>query len=212
MNKYYINELKNECTYLELRIFSFLECEEKIKKITEILNFLNFHHFLINLTMLYHESMRAENMVEHQNTASLTIDLRDDKFRFKYWDGAKTYWTYHLQDLFNILIEGREEFIKLSNKYDPVTKVLFNFKDNHFDQINRITYKYYPSDVVEILYEIQFVDSIKEQHLEDGLLKEIYEVINDLELKNLKIDIDYTFRPKCIPCQKRRERENAQLN
>ena len=55
MNKYYINELKNECTYLELRIFSFLECEEKIKKITEILNFLNFHHFLINLTMLYQE-------------------------------------------------------------------------------------------------------------------------------------------------------------
>ena len=83
-NKYFINELGIEATYLELRIFSYLECEEKIKKITEILNFLNSHGFITNLTMLYHSMMRAENMIEHQGVPSLTIDLRDEKFRFKY--------------------------------------------------------------------------------------------------------------------------------
>lgn len=211
MNKYYITELGNNCTYLELRIFSFLECEEKIKKITEVLNFLNVHNFLTDLTMLYNGEMRAENVYEHQGKASLTIDLRDDKFRFKYWDGAATHWTYHTQDLFNILVKGREDYIKLSEKYKPVTKLLFAFRSDHFDQINRVTFTYYPSDDVDILYEIQFAESIKEQHGEDALLKEIYKQINDLELKDLKIDIDYDFSKKCLPCEKRRQ-ENARSN
>ena len=43
-NKYFINELGVEVTYLELRIFSYLECEEKIKKITEILKNERLNH------------------------------------------------------------------------------------------------------------------------------------------------------------------------
>ena len=139
--------------------------------------------------------------------------MRDDKFRFKYWDGAKTYWTYHLEDLFKSLIDGRDDFIQLSNKYAPVTDFLFNFKNIHSDQIYRLTYRYYPSDEVDVLYEVKFAEALKEQHLEDSLLKEMYEGINDLNIIDLRIDIDYGFQKECSPCQKaKQERENAQSN
>ena len=71
MNKYYINELNTEATYLELRILTYVECEKKITIITKILNFLNSHNFLTNLTMLYHTAMRSENLLERQDTTSL---------------------------------------------------------------------------------------------------------------------------------------------
>lgn len=214
MNKYYINELGRECTYIELRIFSYIECEEKIKKLTEIFNFLNFHDFLVNLTMLYHEEMRSENMIEHQGVASLTIDLRDESFRFKYWDGSKTYWTYHTQDLFNVLIEGRNEFAALSAKYEPITDLLFNYRNQHQNIIHKLTYKYFPSDNIDVLYEIQFDQSLQESHLEDQYLKEIYNQINDLNLNDISIDVDYTFKTKCSPCEAaaKRRKENERSN
>lgn len=214
MNKYHIKELGRDCTYIELRIFSYIECEEKIRKLTEIFNFLNFHDFLVNLTMLYHKEMRAENMIERQDVASLTIDLRDDKFRFKFWDGAKTYWTYHTDDLFNILIEGRREFIALSEKYSPVTKALSDFKDKN-DVIFGLSYKYFPTDGIDIRYDILFDQSLKENHGEDQYLKQIYDEIDSLGLKDISIDIDYGFQAHCSPCEearKRRERQNEEFN
>lgn len=213
MNKYYIQELKRECTYIELRIFSYIECDEKIKKLTEIFNFLNFHDFLVNLTMLYHEEMRSENMIEHQGVASLTIDLRDEKFRFKYWDGAKTYWTYHVEDLFNVLIEGRKEFAALSEKYQPVTDALFDLEDQ-YDSIFGMTYKFFPSDGIDIRYDIMFDHQLRESHGEDRYLKKIYDTINSLEIQDARIDIDYGFKAHCSPCEeaRRRREQNEKLN
>ena len=153
MNKYYINELNTEATYLELRILTYVECEKKITIITKILNFLNSHNFLTNLTMLYHTAMRSENLLERQDTTSLSIDMRDEKFRFKYWDGSKTYWAYHLNDLFDILIEGREEYRQLVEKYNDVTVALLSAKQKH-PEIDNITYNYYPSDDIDIQYDI----------------------------------------------------------
>ena len=205
MSKYHIQELGRECTYIELRIFSYIECEEKIKKLTEIFNYLNFHDFLVNLTMLYHKDMRAENMVERQGVASLTIDLRDERFRFKYWDGAKTYWTYHTEDLFNVLVEGRKEFLALSDKYTPITNALLDFKDQQ-EAIFGLTYKYFPADGIDIRYDILFDESLKEGHGEDQYLKQIYDKINSLDIQDIRIDVDYNFKRHCSPCEEARKR------
>ena len=211
--KYQINELGTEATYIELRIFTYIECEEKINIITKILNFFNNHDFVTNLTMLYHVNMRAENMVEKQNCASLTLDMRDEKFRFKYWDGSKTYWAYHIKDLFDILLEGRNKHSELVEKYKKLTIYIFEFKEQYKDAINRLTYKYYPSDDVDILYEIQFDTDMKEQQAKtDMILKELYEKISKYISDDMKIDIDYTFKTKCIPCQKAKERRESAKN
>lgn len=210
VNKYFINELGVTATYLELRIFSYLECEEKIKKITEILNFLNHHNFITNLTMLYHSMMRAENMVEHQGVPSLTIDLRDDKFRFKYWDGAKTYWTYHTSDLFIALIHGREDFTALSNTYAPLTRLLFDLKEEYNEDIVSVQYEFYPTGFnVDILYTLKLSSEVKEKNTANLILKRIYDKINTLDNVNtLKFDIDYSFKEKCIACEKAKEKHN----
>lgn len=210
-NKYFIQELGVEATYLELRIFSYLECEEKIKKITEILNFLNHHNFITNLTMLYHSMMRAENMVEHQGVASLTIDLRDDHFRFKFWDGACTYWTYHIDDLFDSLLQGRKDFITLTDTYQDLNNLLFNFQKQYPNDILSIRYKYYPTGFnVDILYELQLSPEVKERNTTNLILKRIYDKINDLDnLKNLNFDIDYFFKKKCTACEKAKEQQNG---
>ena len=187
MNKYYINELNTEATYLELRILTYVECEKKITIITKILNFLNSHNFLTNLTMLYHTAMRSENLLERQDTTSLSIDMRDEKFRFKYWDGSKTYWAYHLNDLFDILIEGREEYRQLVEKYNDVTVALLSVKQKH-PEIDNIIYNYYPSDDIDIQYDIQFVSDMKGNSAQiDMILKEMFDYIPQNE--DFKIDI-----------------------
>ncbi len=209
-NKYFINELGIEVTYLELRIFSYLECEEKIKKITEILNFLNNHNFVTNLTMLYHSMMRAENMVEHQGVMSLTIDLRDNKFRFKFFDGATTYWTYHIDDLFECLLQGRKDFITLVDTYQDLNTLLLNFQKKYPNDILSIRYKYYPPGFnVDILYELQLSQKVKENNTTNLILKKIYDEISQLNNVNiLSFDIDYIFKEECIACQKTKEKEN----
>ena len=151
MNKQIIEALNNETTYLEFRILTYLECEEKMKKITQIINFLKQNNFLINLSVVYFNNLRAENMPEQKNIPSLSIDMRDDKFRFKYFDGAKIYWTYHLSDLFDVLLSGREEFSNFINKYEPITNLLFRIKDENKD-IKLVRYKYYPKSDIDISF------------------------------------------------------------
>ena len=211
MNKYYIKELGTETTYLELRILTYMECEQKITILTKILNFLNSHSFLTNLTMMYHTAMRSENLIEHQDKASLSIDMRDEKFRFKYWDGSKTYWAYHLDELFNALVEGREEYKELIDKYSETTLLLLGTKHKYSDKIERITYNYYPSDDVDIEYDIQFVKAMEDNKAQvDLILKEVFNYIPQNE--NLKINIIYSFKKPCIPCQKKKEKENGKSN
>jgi len=207
--KYFVDELGAPASYIELRILTYIECEKKIEKITEILNFLNNKNFVTNLSMLYHTNMRAENMVEQQNVASLTIDLRDEKFRFKYWDGSQTYWTYHTIDLFDILVEGRKDHENLVAKYEDLTRYIFDFRAKNNDTINRVTYKYYPVEKVDIMYEIQFDTHMKDEQAQvDMILKELFEGISERATEDMAIDVDYTFREKCIPCQKAREQQN----
>lgn len=209
-NKYFINELGIEATYLELRIFSYLECEEKIKKITEILNFLNSHGFITNLTMLYHSMMRAENMIEHQGVPSLTIDLRDEKFRFKYWDGAVNYWLYHTSDLFTCLINGRQSFEELVNTYAPLTKLLYDFQKKYDDDLVSFTFQYHPVGFeVDILYELQLSEKVKENNTANLVLQRIYNEVSQLDnVNSLSFDIDYKFKEKCSSCEKAKERRN----
>ena len=78
MNKYFIQEYGSEMTLIELRICAFLCCEGRIKKITEILNYLNMNNFITNLVLMYDDSIRAENIQEFDGVQSLTIDIRDD--------------------------------------------------------------------------------------------------------------------------------------
>lgn len=209
-NKYFINELGVEATYLELRIFSYLECEEKIKKITEILNFLNNHGFITNLTMLYHSMMRAENMIEHQGVPSLTIDLRDEKFRFKYWDGATNHWLYHVSDLFVCLIHGRQTFEELVDTYAPLTHLLYDFKAKYDEDVIDITFQYYPTGFnVDICYELKLSQKVKDNNTVGIILQRIYEEINKLDnIHSLSFDIDYSFKEKCIACEKAKEKHN----
>lgn len=197
--------MNESSTYIELRILTYLECEEKMKKITYILNFLQRHNFLVNLTVIYYNALRSENMPEQQDVPSLTIDMRDEKFRFKFWDGSKVYWVYHLENLFNVLIDGRTEFLQLVNKYKPVTDLLFNLKN---ENIKNIRYQYYPSSNIEIQYTVQFIKDAENKNVANFIMKDIFEQINDLKLNDLYMDIDYTFEKECIPCQKKKKEQN----
>ena len=209
MNKYDIKEINSECTYLELRILSYLECEAKMKKITEILNFLARNNFLVNLTRVYYYPVKSEFYSEKYDVQSLTIDLQDDKFRFKYWDGATTYWTYHTQDLFKILIKGRNDFDSLVSKYKPITDLLFDIKEEKTGVIKWVRYKYYPEEDVDILYELEFRKHVEGTDILDNVLNYIHNRINDLGLKDLNMTIDYSFDTECLPCQKAKEAQNA---
>ena len=40
------------------------------------------------------------------------------------------------------------------------------------------------------------------------ILKELFEGISERATEGMAIDVDYSFREKCIPCQKAREQQN----
>lgn len=216
MNTYFINEYGKDMTYLELRLCAILDCPGRIKKITEILNFLNIHNFLTNLVVAYDDTMRSENFEEKSDIASLSIDVRDDKFRFKYWNGSETIWTFHTQDLFDSLISGREDYAKIYAKYYPVTTVIKNMQDKFRNSIKRITYRYYPQHEVEMIYHLVFTQEIQETHAENSLLEMINKEIIMLGsevTQDLKFSIDFSFdEGQCIPCQKAKEEREKNVN
>lgn len=212
MKTYYIEERNMEMTYIELRLLLYAECRLKTEKITEILNFLNYNGFINHLTMFYPEDMRAENIPERQNIMSLTIDMRDDKLRFKFWNGATTMWLFHVEDLFNALDTGRREFSELYDKYKPVTDTLFNFQKKWSTSIEEISYQYYPESDIELVYNIVFVDEVRKTNyatiILDKINKEIVMLGKDVT-KDLNFHIKYTYKEVgCSPCeQARKERE-----
>ena len=143
MRTYYIEEKQMEMTYLNLRLLLFVDCDLKYKKITELLNYLNSKGFLVNLTAFYCENVTSESYLEGQDIMSLSIDMVNDKMRFKFWNGASTFWLYHLSDVYDALDTGRNEFSQLYDKYEPVTEVLFDFKRRWRTSIQHISYQYY---------------------------------------------------------------------
>ena len=212
MNSYHIVERNMDMTYIELRILMEVECPLKSEKITQILNFLNNNGFLNHLTIFATENLRAENMPEREDVMSLTIDMRDDKLRFKFWNGASTMWLFHTQDLFDALDTGREEFAELYDKYEPITELLLDFRKRWNTSIYRISYKYNPNSDVEMLYNIIFTDDVKQTHYASKILykidKEIKMLGEDIT-QGLKFNIEHSYQEiRCSLCeQKRRERE-----
>lgn len=222
MNKYVIKEIGDKsCTYLELRILMYVECDKKMNLITDILNFLNYNAFITNLTVFYYineeTQIRSENYPEIQGVSSLSIDLRDDKVRFKFWDGSKNFWAYHREDLYNCMLEGREEFMSLYNKCEPITNVIFEMKNKYNRDILHVSYKYYPDDSdLDILYNIKFSQYIKDHNMENRMLQDINNEISLLGsdiLNNIKFRIEYNFEEHgCSPCEEARRKREAGQN
>lgn len=222
MNKYTIKELDDKsCTYLELRILMYIECEKKMNIITDVLNFLNYNSFFTNLTTFYYindeNQIRSENFPERQGVSSLSMDLRDDKIRFKFWDGSKIFWAYHREDLYACMLEGREEFMSLSDKCAPVTDAIFTIKNKFDRDILHVSYKYYPDNTdLDILYHVKFSEYIKEHKMENRMLEDINNEISLLGedvLNNIKFRIDYSFdEHHCSPCEEARKKREAEQN
>lgn len=217
MKSYFIEERNMNMTYIELRLLLFVDCQLKYEKITSILNFLNTHGFINHLTMMYSENMRAENISERDNVMSLTIDMRNDKMRFKFWNGATTMWVFHTQDLFDALDTGREKFSELYDKYEPITELLFNFKKRWVTSIHHISYSYHPELENEITYDIVFTQEVKDTNYGNKILNKINKEISMLGkdvTDGLRFDINFSYQDVgCTPCeQRRKEREKNEKN
>ena len=66
MKSYFIEEKDAEMTYIELRLLLMIDCDLKYDKITEILNYLNNHRFIIDLTTLSINSIPPEQFLEKE--------------------------------------------------------------------------------------------------------------------------------------------------
>lgn len=219
MNSYYIKKSTNEYIYLKLRILTKLECDLKIEKISTILEFLEFSGFIPHLSKIYDDfehNPSPENIEEEPDIPSLTIDMRKNhKMRFKYWDGSKTYWVYHLDDLYNVIIEGYNEFKQLFDKYKDVTDTIFLIQES--EDIIDIRYQYYPEDErdLDILYTYTFSQKIKNNNSENQILKKVYDAIQSLNLQDVNFAIDFNYEEtKCSPCEeaRRKREENERKN
>ena len=143
--------------------------------------------------------------------SSLQHQFGINKFRFKYWNGSQIFWTYHFADLTKVLVQGRESFTDLINKYQPITDLLFYIRDNN-ENIKFVRYKYYPISEIDIEYEVQFFTEAEDKNIADIVMKDIFNQVNDLQLDDLKMDINYSFEKECIPCQKAKEKQNEREN
>lgn len=217
MNSYFIKELDADMTYIELRILTYLDCKLKIEKIRSILDFLQVHKFLVNLTRLDGEDtlddlIVAEHHYERKNIMSITIDVHNDKLRFKFWNGISTQWFYHTEDLLNALDTGREKFSELYDKYEPVTDILLDFKRRWSTSIFHISYNYLTDTDYDIVYHIVFYEEVKKVNYVNRLLEKINNEIIMLGkdiTDGLKFKIEHSFQTSgCKPCEAaKRERE-----
>ena len=200
MKSYFIEEKDAEMTYIELRLLLMIDCDLKYDKITEILNYLNNHRFIIDLTTLSINSIPPEQFLEKENVMSLTIDMLNNKLRFKFWNGASTQWLYHLYD-----------------KYQPLTEILYDFANRWKTSVHRISYRYYPvdDDTVDVVYHFVFTQDVEDANYAGKLLKKINDEIislgNDIT-NDLKFKIEHSFQGSgCAPCEKaRKERERLE--
>lgn len=213
--------------YIKIRILTQIECEIKLKKISGILEFLTLNGFIPHLDFIYYNFQNEEYQAEPENIneiadiPSLSIDMRNHKLRFKYWDGSKIYWVYHIEDLFNIIKEGHNEYKKLYNKYLDITEIIFNAKKQFDDDIISVSYEYYPTDKdLDILYFIIFSKKVKENNTESKMLENITKNISSLgeeKLQDVNFAIDFDYEnTSCTPCEEARrkreqnERKNAE--
>ena len=189
MGIYYINEYSDEMSLIELRLGGIKDCELYVQKVTEILDFLRFHGFMAHLTVLFDDDKSAEDFLEFTDIPSLTIEICDGKFRFKYWNGKETIWTFHINDLFDALLNKRQEYVVLYTRYGAVTDIIMDAKNNFRTCIRRISYRYAVSEDVDIEYLIVFTPSAEGMH--EKILQQIHNRINDLNMLDLKYIINY---------------------
>ena len=209
MRTYYIEEKKMDMTYLNLRLLLSLDCDLKYKKINRLINFLNNKGFIVNLSIVNPE-LTSIYMKEETDIMSLTIEMNNDKMQFKFWNGISALWLYHLDDLFDALETGRNTFSELYDKYEPVTSILFDFKNKWKTSVYSISYNYHPeNDDVDLKYHIVFFEEVKNTKYTNKLLKKIENEINMLGedvTKDLNFRIEHSFRTTgCLPCQKAKE-------
>lgn len=210
--KNFIKERDKEMTYLELRILTMIDCKPKHEKITELINFLKRNDFLCNLTYML-EDAKSDNFTEFNNRMSISVDLINEKLRFKFWNGASTQYLYHVSDLCNALDTGREEFTELYDKYEPVTEALYEFARKWQNSIYSISYDYL-ADKFDIIYTVTFTQDVKERDYTNIMLskmsKEIEKLGTDVT-KDLNFKLIHEFKSTCTPCeQARKERERRE--
>lgn len=214
MNSYYIKERNMEMNYIELRFLMEFDCDLKIEKITEILTFLNKKGFISNL-VAFRTDIRSEDIFEKEDVMSLTIDTRNKKMRFKFWNGMSTMWLFHIVDLFDALDTGREKFASLYDKYEPITDIILSFKKRWSTSIDRISYQYY-TDNADIVYNIIFTNEVRHHQYADVILKKINKEIDIFKEDNsnneFKFKIEYSYNDTvCTPCEAKK-RENLNEN
>lgn len=216
MNTYYIKERNMDMTYIELRLLLYVDCPLKYEKITKILNFLNNNGFLAHLTIFYSEDMRAENIPEKEDVMSLTIDMRKDTLRFKFWNGIAIMWLFHTDDLLDALSTGREKFSEIYDKYEPVTEVLFNFKKRWSTSIYHISYEYPLYSDVDVIYNIIFTKEVEKSNFANKLLEKINKEIIMLghEITDgLKFELQHSYKKVgCSACEEARKRREENEN
>lgn len=211
MKTYYIEEKQKEMTYIELRLLLLIDCEEKQDRINKIVNYLLVHNFISNLVTLFPD-VDAEGFSEQKDVMSLTIDIVNGKMRFKFWNGMSTFWLYHVDDVFDVLDFGRNQFTEIYDKYELVTSVLFDFQRRWRTSIAHITYDYHPGEDIELTYNIIFTQDVRKTDYAEILLSKINKEIIMLgqeETKDLHFEITHSFQNVgCTPCEKaRKERE-----
>lgn len=201
-----------DMTYLNLRLLLSIDCDLKYEKINELINFLNIKGFIVNLSTV-NPNLSSIYFGEETDVMSLTVEMSNDKLCFKFWNGISALWLYHLDDVFDALETGRNHFSELYDKYEPVTAVLFDFKNKWKTSIYSISYNYHPEDDdVDLKYHIVFFEDVKNTKYTNKLLKKIENEINmlgDDVTKDLNFRIEHSFRPTgCLPCeQAKKERE-----
>lgn len=191
--------------YIEIRLLLFIDCDLKYKKIGQILKFLNNNNFINHLSMIDAENIKSEEILEKKDIMSLTIDMRQDKMRFKFWNGASTMWLFHVQDVFDALDTGREKFSVLYDKYEPLTTLLYDFQKRWSTSVYRISYQYSDDSEEEVVYNIVFTQDVKDTNFAAKILekinKEIIMLGKDItDGLNFKIIHSYE-KVGCAPCE-----------
>lgn len=199
--------------YIELRLCLLLDCEVKYKKITEIIDYLHENQYCIDLRLLYADNMRTENLDEKVSIPSISIDMRDEYLRFKYFDGQDIYWTYHTQDLFNLINENQHTIQELLNKYQFIIDILNDLQKKFSEDFIGLSYDFPPHDDEEIfimlhLHPIEGMDIFK--FILDLFFKE-FNMHKEAQQDDLKFVIKHKLvedKKKCTACEKaKKERE-----
>lgn len=202
--------------YIELRICLLLDCEEKYKKITKIIDWLHENNYCTDLRLLYTQEIRSENIDEKISIPSISIDSRDNYLRFKYFDGEDVYWVYHTKDLLNLIQDKENNISKKIQKYQFMINILNDLQKKFSEDFISLSYDFPIEDEEEILFmlylkEIPGMDIFK--IILDLFFKEFY-MCEESKQDDLKFIIKHKIveEKKCTACEEARKRKEKNEN